>query len=63
MACKTCSGSGSKIYAPCRCCQLVDSDNEHKSVRYCSLCKVYLCDACWSDIPKRIRAFGQSFFN
>lgn len=60
---KGCCEKGSTVMAPCRCCQLVDQDHTAKSVRYCNLCGVMLCDACRTNPLKRIKAFGQQFFS
>jgi hypothetical protein len=40
----------------CDCCVLLDGDLSHKSVKWCPLCRKWLCDACRRDWPRRGRA-------
>lgn len=62
LGCKSCNTGKFPHKAICRCCQLVDNDSTLKQVKYCKVCKVYLCRDCWGDVPKRIVAFGRQFF-
>lgn len=58
MACKGpgCKKKGATVEAPCKVCQLLDSDNKVKLTHYCKECGVYICDRCWNDPLRRIPA-------
>ena len=52
MGCKICSKAKSK-QAACDVCRIVDGNFDIKTVRYCSMCKAWICDACRPKYTKR----------
>lgn len=40
----------------CRVCELIDNDTTLKEVKYCELCKAYICKQCEPNLLKRGKA-------
>jgi hypothetical protein len=49
-------GKHPTVIMPCNVCELVDNDTTAKRVKYCDLCKAYICADHWKDAPARIEA-------
>lgn len=42
--------------------RIVDHDTTMKQVTYCHFCDAWICEKCWMNYPKRIKAFGIKAF-
>ena len=49
-----------KIFMPCRVCELLDKDANDKGVVWCDLCKSYICENDIDNWPRRGLAFGKN---
>ena len=53
----------SSVKAPCEVCIQVDGDYTEKKVKFCKLCVVYICERCWTSVPRRTIAATKTGIN
>jgi hypothetical protein len=54
--CKQAKRAEQVAFGTCDVCRLVRKDDTPKLVRYCAVCKTWLCERCSRDWPARARA-------